>query len=143
MYREEDTEDKFIKMKVESDGTFFILLSHQENVVKSTNMLEFSQSKIVLGHFTTKKGKLTYVKVDDVEWGREGEAHGLWLVVQQDYVHAGTWNNDNGFTSITLFKIPGVSKMRFLGFTSFEKSDWIVSNGEWANFEGSKLALAP
>merc|ERR1719430_803978 len=91
-------------------------------------MLEFSQSKIVLGHFTTKKGRLTYGKVDDVEWGRKGKTHGLWLVVQQDYVHAGTWNNDNGFTSITLFKIPGVSKMRFLGFTSFEKSDWIVSN---------------
>ena len=130
MYREDDKEDKFIKIKVESIGTFFIFLSHQENVVKNSNMLEYSQSKIVLGHFTSKKGKLTYAKDEDIEWGREGKEHGLWLVVQQDYVHAGSWNNDNGFSSIAIFKISDVSTMRFLGFSSIEKSNWIVSNGE-------------
>ena len=39
---------------------------------------------------------------------------------------------NDGYTTLGAFKIDKLSEMRFLGFSSFEKTDWIISNGKFS-----------
>ena len=129
MFRE-DEKDKFIKIKVRSEGPFYIFVSHQENIGKKTHILQYLDSKIILGHFLKKAGKIKYSQLEEIGWSRKGIHHGLWILLQTEYINLGIWSIDNGFTTLEAFKVSGLSEMRYLGLSSFIKTDWTVSNGK-------------
>ena len=138
MFRDDKT-DKFIKMKVRPVGAFNVFISHQENIGNNTHSLEFLDSKINFGYFITKKGKNKYNQLEELEWASLEDTHGIWILLQSNKLHVGSWNTDDGYTTLGAFKIEKLSEMRFLGFSSFEKTDWIISNGKY--YEGKILKI--
>ena len=75
MFRE-DEKDKFIKIKVRSEGPFYIFVSHQENIGKKTHILQYLDSKIILGHFL-KKSRENKVQPTGRNWV-ESERNSSW-----------------------------------------------------------------
>ena len=128
MFRD-DKKDKFMKMKVTPGGPFNIFISHQENVGKNKHSLEFLESKIKFGYFEIKRGKNKYNQLEELEWGSLEDSHGIWILLQSNKLHVGSWNIDDGFATLGAFKVADLSEMRFLGFSSSKKTDWIVGNG--------------
>ena len=130
MFRDDKT-DKFIKMKVRPGGSFNVFISHQENIGKNTQSLDFLDSKINFGYFIIKRGKNKYNQLEELEWASD-DTNGIWILLQSNKLHVGSWNNADGYTTLGAFKIDKLSEMSFLGFSSFEKTDWIISNGKFS-----------
>ena len=118
-------------MKVRPRGPFYIFISDQEKVGNYTHSLQFLQSKIKLGNFIRKRDENKYHLLDEIEWDVLGDEHRIWIYFQSNKLHVGNWDNENGFITLGAFKIVGLSKMRILGFSSFEKSDWTIINGKY------------
>ena len=140
MFRDDkkDKNDKFIKMKVTPGGPFNIFISHQENIGTNTHSLDFLDSKIKFGYFVIKRGKNKFHKLEELEWGSLEDSHGIWILLQSNKLHVGSWNIDDGFVTLGAFKVAALSEKRFLGFSSSKKTDWIVGNGTYSRGKTKK-----
>ena len=91
-------------------------------------MLHFLGDKIEFGNFTMgRRAQVKYKPQAEVKWEKREE---VWIFLRAKVFHFGTWDLEEGYTTLKGFRTYGLTGLNFLAFTSFSRAEWTIANGQ-------------